>query len=153
MATYTFQERYFIAAPIRTVYAHLSEPQNYMGLSPLLVEVSDISRTLDSRGKTVIHYRAVEELRYFGFIKYHNPIRVALTLTEMNKHMLTEVKANLGIFMRFRYDFEEVGGSTWITEIVEAQTPTLLSSYVIGQAKHAQQSRINNLKARMESVS
>ena len=40
MATQTFQHTYVVQAPASKIYQHLAEPNNYMGLSPLLLSVT-----------------------------------------------------------------------------------------------------------------
>ena len=44
MAHATFEYRYFIHTSAGQIYAHLAEPTNYIGLSPLVIAVRDIER-------------------------------------------------------------------------------------------------------------
>ena len=37
MAHATFDYRYFVNAPAVRIYEHLAQPENYVGLSPLIV--------------------------------------------------------------------------------------------------------------------
>ena len=57
MAGETFLYRYFINAPAAHIYEHLAHPENYVGLSPLIVAVSDVVQSTDADGRTVIRYR------------------------------------------------------------------------------------------------
>jgi ligand-binding SRPBCC domain-containing protein len=152
MAEHSFQEQYFVAAPVERVYAHLSEPQNYVRLSPLLAEVNDISSHVNTAGCRVIHYQAVEELRWFGVMTYRNAIDVTLTLAELNRRMISDVRGILNVRLRFAYDFAAADDKgTAISESVNVHAPALLLRYVAGEAQSTLHKRVQMLKARLEA--
>ena len=49
-----------------------------LGLQPLIVEVSPITRSQDNAGNTVLSYQSVELFRFGGVLPYRNKIRVAV---------------------------------------------------------------------------
>ena len=67
------EHAFTVAAPPDAVYAHLADPANYVGLSPLVVDVRDVSRD-----DGVTRYRAVERFPVFGNLSYDNVIAVTL---------------------------------------------------------------------------
>jgi hypothetical protein len=67
------QHAFSIAASPAVVFEHLAQPSNYIGLSPLVVEVRDVRVE-----GGVTHYTAVERFRLLGFLKYDNAIKVTL---------------------------------------------------------------------------
>ena len=64
---------YDIAATPAAVLAHLADPENYVGLSPLLVDVRDVR----CEGG-VTHYVAIERFRFLGLVRHDNVIQVSL---------------------------------------------------------------------------
>jgi hypothetical protein len=152
MATETFQHRYFIAASPVKIYAHLADPHSYIGLSPLVVQVDNITTSTDGQGHTVCHYQSVEMFRFLGFIRYPNRIHVTMTLTQPDAQLVSEVDSPFGIHVLFVFDFQAADGGTWITETVTARMLGLLRGFVVGQAKSVQLARSQILNSRMETA-
>lgn len=150
MAAATFEYRYFINAPASTIYAHLAEPQNYIGLSPLVTEVSHVQQLQDTEDRT-IQYQAVETFHFLGFIRYPNRIKVRLILTKPNRQMIHLVESIPNVRLRFVFDFEPEGSGSWVNESVTAHMLLPLRGYVVSQAKAVQQARAQILKQRMET--
>jgi hypothetical protein len=151
MAAATFQHRYFINVSASKLYAYLSEPQNYVGLSPLVTAVSEAESSEDIEGQAVIHYEAIETFNFLGFMRYPNRIKVAMILTHIDKQMINLVEGIPNVRLKFIFDFQPEGSGTWVHESVTAHMPLLLRGFVVSQAKAVQQARGEILKERMES--
>lgn len=152
MAVSTFQYRYFIPAPASTVYNYLSKPQSYIGLSPLVTEVTTPETSQNDEGQTVIHYEAVETFRFLGFMRYPNRIHVDMILSRPNEQMVNLVKSVPNVRMKFVFDFQPDGDGTWVNESVTADAPLPLKGFVVSQAKAVQQARGRILKQRIEAL-
>jgi len=72
----------YIDVPVATVYDHLSEPHDFLGLQPLLVDMSPVQRTVEN-GLSVITYETVEAFRLWK-LTYHNRIKVRMVMAEPN---------------------------------------------------------------------
>ncbi len=151
MASETFQHRYFIPATPTHIYQHLSEPMNYIGLSPLVEQVDNIASHTDSQGRTVYTYQSVEVFHFLGFIRYPNRIRVKMILTRPDEQMVSEVDSPFNVHVLFEFDLESADGGTWIIETVTATMPVLIRGFVVQQAKAVQMARAEELKRRMQS--
>ena len=151
MAAATFQHRYFINVSASKLYTYLSEPQNYIGLSPLVTAVSEAESSKDTEGQTVIHYQAVETFHFLGFVHYPNRIKVAMILTHPDEQMINLVESIPNVRLKFIFDFQPEGSGTWVHESVTAHMPLLLRGFVVSQAKAVQHARGEILKQRLES--
>ncbi len=152
MAVETFAQRFFIATPIERIYDHLAEPQNYVGLSPLVVAVRDVQTSRDARGREVQHYLSVERFHFLGFIRYDNLIRVTTTLTEPPAQLISEVDSPGWVHMQFVFDLQPDSEGTWIEETITARAPLLLRGYVVAEARRVQEALARILKTRMEEL-
>jgi hypothetical protein len=150
MSAASFHYRYFINAAANHIYEHLSQPSSYIGLSPLVTEVSNVQPIADAE-VTTIQYEAVETFHFLGFIRYPNHITVRLVLTKPNAQMVHLVQSIPNVRLRFIFDFQPADGGTWIDENVTATMPLPLRGYVVSQARSVQQSRAQILKKRMEA--
>jgi ligand-binding SRPBCC domain-containing protein len=150
MANETFDYRYFVDAPAEAIYAHLAEPASYIGLSPLVTAVHDISHSTDAQGRTVVHYVSVEAFNFLGFIHYDNHIRVAMTLTQPPRQIVSDVDSPFWVKVRFVFDLQPEGSGTWIHETVSARMPGIVRGFVIREAKAVQQARAQILKQRLD---
>jgi ligand-binding SRPBCC domain-containing protein len=152
MTAVSFQHRYFINVPASKLYEYLSEPKNYVGLSPLVTEVSEPESGRDSEGQPVISYEAVETFKFLGFMRYPNRIKVAMILARRNKQMINLVESIPNVRLKFVFDFQVEGSGTWIHESVTAHMPLPLKGFVVAQAKAVQQARGEILKERLENA-
>ncbi len=152
MAVETFAQRYFIAAPAAHIYDHLAAPTNYVGLSPLVVDVRDVQTSRDQQGREVQRYLSVERFHFLGFIRYDNLIRVTTTLTQPPAQLISEVDSPGWVHMQFVFDFQPDAEGTWIEETVTAQAPLLLRRFVVAEAQRVQQALARILTTRMEEL-
>lgn len=153
MSEVTFSYRCEIALPVTEVYAHLAEPENYVGLSPLVTRVYDIKRRSNGDQQAVVQYVTVEHFRFLGFIPYDNHIRVTSTQAQPNAVLINEVHSPLNVTVRFENEFSPIDGGTAIVETVTIRSPRWLQGFVVGQAKSTQAIRFARLKARLEGQS
>ena len=151
MTTQTFQYAYFVRAPTSKIYEHLADPLNYVGLSPLVGEVSDIERAINEQHQSIVTYKTVEMFRFLGFIHYPNPLNVVMTLAQLNQQIISDVQSTMNIKVRFVFYLKEQADGTTVTETITTNAPALLSGFTLNQAKTVQQHRAKTLKQRMET--
>ena len=152
MATQTFQHTYVIHAPASKIYEHLAEPNNYMGLSPLLLSVTEARWDTNQQNQRLVRYKSIELFHFWGLLTYHNPLDVVMTLTHPNQQIVSDVQTRQNVTVHFVFDLLEQADGTSVTETITAHMPALLSGFVISQAKSVQQNRVKILKQRMESA-
>jgi hypothetical protein len=152
MTSQTFQHTYFIHAATSKIYEHLAEPNNYMGLSPLLISVSNVHWDTNQQNQRFVQYKSIELFRFLGVFSYRNPLDVVMTLTNPNQQLISDVQSSQNITVHFVFDMQEQSEGTSVTETITAHMPPLLSRFVIGQAKSVQQNRARVLKQRLESA-
>ena len=140
-----------IARPISVVYDHLAQPQNFLGLQPLLIEMSPITATVEN-GWPVRSYETVEAFRVGGRVVYRNRIRVKMTLPRPPEQIDTIVHSPGGVTLTVQYLFTSEKDGTRLTEIMEIHTPRLLAGFVVQQATQAQNTVMQRLKARLEAA-
>jgi hypothetical protein len=126
------------AAPAR-VYAHLADPRSYVGLSPLVVAVRDISTDGDQ-----VSYVAMERFRFWT-----NPIRVTMTLDPHAPAVVSEVVSPGRVRLRAAVTLTPAGDGTEVTEAVTVESPALLRRYVLRTARSVQLRRAAELARRM----
>lgn len=153
MSEVTFTYRCEIVRPVSEVYAHLTQPESYIGLSPLVTRVYDISHHTNDEGQVVAQCVTVEHFRFLGFIPFNNHIRVLSTRVSPNRLLLNEVHGALNVYVRFVNEFAPTqdGVGTVIIETVTVHCPGWLQGFVVGQAKSTQVVRFARLKARLEA--
>jgi carbon monoxide dehydrogenase subunit G len=132
-----FAHTFAVAAPPGPVYEHLTDPQSYIGLSPLVVSVEDVHRDGD-----VVTYVAVEKFRF-----YRNPIKVTMTLGDLQ--VVSDVVSPGRVRLRATVDLVPHDGGTQVTETITVESPALLRRFVLRQAKKVQQARARELTHRM----
>lgn len=142
-----------IAAPPDAVYAEISDPNNLLGLQPLVVQISPISRSQDSEGNTVLSYQSVELFRFAGVLSYRNPIRVQSTLYPKQFGMKSIVKSRPNVELEFVYRLTSVEQGTRLDLAVNFTAPSLVRDFVLSQLNAAQDAVMLNLKARLEARS
>jgi hypothetical protein len=82
MAISTLDHSWQVPAPVAAVFAHLTDPYNYLGLSPLIVAVREVRPVTDIAGPPALDYLAIERFRLLRVLRWDNPISVRLTHSE-----------------------------------------------------------------------
>jgi carbon monoxide dehydrogenase subunit G len=134
------------AAPEK-VFEHLTTPENYIGLSPLVVAVSDVDRSEPG----VIRYTAVERFRFLWVFTYDNPIKVALHTDGLSVH--GEVRSPGNVQMAYRFDLAPDGTGTLVTDRLDMTAPWFLIGFAAGQARKVQLARARILAERLSGDS
>ena len=150
MAAASFSLSEHISAPVDLVYAHLSEPANFLGLQPLLIDVTETGRGSDSAGRPTRAFRSIEKLRLFGFVPYRNTIDTRMTLVRPNERIECAVDSPAGVRLRNAFTLRQDGRGSIVGDDVELECPRLLLSFVVGEARKAHARLLLNLKRRME---
>ncbi|WP_405494369.1 SRPBCC family protein [Nocardia sp. NBC_00511] len=127
-----------VAATVEAVYEHLIRPENYIGLSPLVVAVEDVQDG---------SYLAVERFRFLG-LKYDNRIRVSLLGTP-GKAVWGEVHSPGGVHMAYRFDLTTTPDGTRVDDELRLRTPFGLMAFASGQARKVQLARATILADRL----
>ena len=141
--TEEFSHSFAVAAPAGRVYAHLAEPKNYIGLSPLLVAVRDVRRD----GGTV-SYVAVERFTV-GPVRHDNLIAVTMSFPQPGRRLVSDVVSPGRVRLTATVDLVPDGDGTMVTETVRVTFPALLRRFVLGQARKVQRARAAELSRRM----
>ncbi|MDH6109056.1 hypothetical protein P3T36_006021 [Kitasatospora sp. MAP12-15] len=140
---------YDIAATPAAVLAHLAAPENYIGLSPLLVDVRDVR----CEGG-VTHYVAVERFRFLGLVRHDNVIQVSLRTEDARlpdeATVSGEVISPGGVRMDYRFAVtaRDDGGSL-VVDRLRLYTPFGLLHYAAGKAGAVQAERGRVLARRL----
>ncbi|GAA3512531.1 hypothetical protein FHR32_000946 [Streptosporangium album] len=123
--------------------AHLSQPQSYVGLSPLVVAVRDIRQDGEET-----RYTSVERFRFFGLVRYDNLIKVTLRSTPLTVE--GEVDSPGGVRLDYRFVLDEKDGGTEVedTLVVHAWNGPLLG-YAAKKAREVQLARAGILASRL----
>ncbi|MGW4121809.1 SRPBCC family protein [Nocardia sp. NPDC004711] len=127
-----------VPAPMVAAYEHLIRPENYIGLSPLVVAVEDVQDG---------SYVAVERFRLLG-LKYDNRIRVSLEGTP-GKAVWGEVKSPGGVHMAYRFELADGPEGTRIEDELRLRTPLGLMAFASSQARKVQLARATILAERL----
>jgi carbon monoxide dehydrogenase subunit G len=138
-----FRHSFAVPAPAERIYAHLSEPDSYIGLSPLVVEVRDVRRDGDR-----VSYVAVERFR-LGPLRHDNPIAVTMTFPQPGRRLVSDVVSPARVRLVATVDLLPEGDGTRVTETVRVSFPALLRPLVLGQARKVQRARAAELTRRM----
>jgi carbon monoxide dehydrogenase subunit G len=141
---HTFQ----IAAPLEEVFAHLAEPSNYVGLSPLVVAVRSVRRS----GGTV-HYTAVERFQFLGVLRHDNLIDVTLVAVPdglpHSAEISGEVRSPGRVRMSYRFAIDRHKAGSIVTDTLHLRTPLGLLRFAASQAGAVQRARARVLTARL----
>jgi hypothetical protein len=142
---------YEVAAEPAAVLAHLAEPRNYIGLSPLLVDVRDVRRD-----GAVTHYVAVERFHFLGLIRHDNIIRVTLRTEDAElpggATVSGEVVSPGGVRMDYRFAVTAQGdGASLVADTLHLHAPFGLLRYAAGKAGAVQAERGRVLARRLSS--
>ncbi len=148
MPTDRFTDTAHIPSPPASVYAHLMDPQSYIGLSPLLITVRDIHPVVDAQGREATAYVTVERFR-FGPFHWDNPIKVTLTGAGPDRRLISAVISPAAVRLTSTVDLTPTETGTTLTEQIEVRSPTLLRSFVTKQARSVQVARLAELTRRL----
>jgi hypothetical protein len=140
-----------INCPVADVFSHLSNPRNFLGLQPLLIDMSAIIETMED-GALVRRYTTTEEFRFLGFLRYLNRIDVSLRLTNPPARMDAHVDSPGNVTLDVEYHFSARENGTHLREIVHIQSPHWATRFVISEATKAQRETLARLKARLETL-
>ncbi|MFJ9841526.1 SRPBCC family protein [Kitasatospora sp. NPDC101155] len=140
---------YDIAATPAAVLAHLTRPENYIGLSPLLVDVRDVR----CEGG-VTYYVAVERFRFLGLVRHDNVIRVSLRSEDARlpdeATVSGEVVSPGGVRMDYRFTVTARGdGGSLVVDRLRLHAPFGLLHYAAGKAGAVQAERGRVLARRL----
>jgi hypothetical protein len=127
------------ASPVE-VFEHLADPDNHVGLSPLIVGVRNIRREPE-----MVRYTAVERFRW-GPLHYDNIIEVALRLGEGT--VTGDVVSPGGVRLDYGYRIEPAANGTRVTDHVGLSAPFGLLRFAAGQARKVQAARSEELARR-----
>jgi hypothetical protein len=138
---------FHLVAPPQAIFDHLTAPENYIGLSPLVVAVREVDRSEPG----VIRYTSVERFRWLVFT-YHNPIRVALHTSELC--VFGDVKSPGGVRLSYRFELAPSpgDGGTRVTDRLVVTAPRFLIRYASGQARKVQLARARILASRVAAT-
>ncbi|MGW0502268.1 SRPBCC family protein [Micromonospora sp. NPDC003241] len=145
----TFETSCVVAASPDEVYRHLTDPHSYIGLSPLIVAVSDVRTGRDADGRAVTDYVAVERFRMVGPLRWDNHIRVRMVATRPGSQIVSDVRSPGWVWLRAVVDLTPETDGTRIRESVTAGAPLLLRRFVAGQARQVAAFRATELTRRM----
>ncbi len=145
----TFEHSFVVDAPAEVVYRHLSDPNSYVGLSPLVVEVRDIRLGQDDEGRSIIEYVAVERFRRGKLLRWHNRIHVLITLTRPGRRLVSDVVSPGRVRLRAAVELTDDPAGTRVTETIEVRAPAPLRRFVLDQARSVQLKRADELTRRM----
>ncbi len=138
-----FAHSFTVAAPPSQVYAHLIDPHSYIGLSPLVVEVRDITETDEA-----ISYVAVERFD-FGPFHWNNPIKVRMTGSADGRTIVSAVRSPGFVTLTQRVTLTPADIGTTVHESIALTAPAPLRNFVLGQARSVQRHRAAELTRRM----
>ena len=139
-----------IAAPVERIYAHLSEPASFLGLQPLLVEITETGRGSDADGRPTRSFRSIERLLLLGVLPYRNTITTRMTLASANERIECEVESPGKVRLRNAFTLRAEGEESVVGDDVAVECPRWLRFFVVGEALKAHQRMLRNLKRRME---
>ncbi|WP_144124502.1 SRPBCC family protein [Catellatospora sichuanensis] len=138
-----------VDSPPESVFAHLTEPQHYIGLSPLVVEVRDVRRGTDEHGEQVTDYVAVERFRFLKVLRWDNLIRVRMRVVEPGRALRQSVVSPGGVRLEWtvRLTPEEDGAT--VDDRLEMTMAAPMRGFVTRQARGVQLHRAAELTRRM----
>ncbi|WP_438854378.1 SRPBCC family protein [Agromyces sp. M3QZ16-3] len=136
-----------LAVAPEIIAGHLAEPRNYLGLSPLIVEVRDIA---DVDGTT--QYTAVERFPLPFGRHLDNHIRVTLRRDDGDPAgpiVGGDVRSPGWVRMRYRYDITAGGAGAHVVDELDLRAPFGLMRFAAGQARSVQLARAAILADRL----
>lgn len=149
MALALIKHSWRVDSPPETVFAHLTEPQHYIGLSPLVVEVRDVRHGTDSEGEPVTDYVAVERFRFLKVLHWDNLIRVQMRVLEPGRQLRQIVASPGGVSLLWKVRLAPDGDGTVVDDRMEITMAAPMRRFVTGQARAVQLHRAAELTRRM----
>lgn len=146
MPTDLIHYAFTVAAPPEAVFEHLAEPESYVGLSPLVVSVRDISRD-----DGITRYRAVERFRIVGRLSYDNVIAVTLEAHRDDMTVGGDVRSPGRVTMTYRYGITQDGDGAAVTDTLWLRAPVVLRRFARSRARAVQLARARILAERLAS--
>ncbi|MEY9873881.1 carbon monoxide dehydrogenase subunit G [Streptacidiphilus sp. MAP12-33] len=139
---------YEVPADPAAVLAHLAEPDNYIGLSPLLVDVRDVRREGE-----VTHYVAVERFRFLGLVTHDNLIRVTLRTDDGALPEQATVSGDVvspgGVRMGYEFAVHADEAGSRVVDTLRLSAPFGLLRFAAGKAAEVQAARGEVLAQRL----
>lgn len=96
-----FQNTVDLITTPREVFEHLSRPESYIGLSPLVVAVHDQRHDFG-----LVRYTAIERFKLVGPFHYDNPIEVSLVADDTHASHLEvsgDVVSSASVRVQYKY--------------------------------------------------
>ena len=151
MARGGFEVRVQVVAPPAEVYAHLLEPRSQLGLQPLLTRIEGVEYDRDGSGRARARFEAIERLRFVGFVRYDNRIRVECVGLLRNRRIGFTAWSRPGIVVHSEFALEPRGdgSQTRVVESVEIEAPGILLAMTLRIARRAHERLVLSLRARM----
>ncbi|TKK85869.1 SRPBCC family protein [Herbidospora galbida] len=143
MPDQVLKNTFHIGVEPKVVLDHLTTPENYIGLSPIVVAVKDVDKSTPG----VVRYTATERFRFFGFIKWDNPIAVELFTDD--SAVWGDVKSPGGVRMAYRFDLSAEGTGTRMDDVLNLSAPSLIIKYAASEARKVQLARARILVERL----
>ncbi|WP_169949035.1 SRPBCC family protein [Microbispora sp. H11081] len=146
MPTRVLTNTFHVDASPEEVFEHLTTPESYIGLSPLVVAVRDVDRSEPG----VVRYTSVERFRFLG-LSYDNPIAVTL-LTERTAEGSSvhgKVRSPGGVRLDYRFDLSPQDGGTRVDDRLDVSASRFLLGFAAGQARKVQLARAGILAERL----
>lgn len=140
-----------ISADPETIYQHLSQPNNLIGLQPLLTRVDRI-QPFEQNSRKAVSYETVEAFRWKGITLYENRIRVNTIFTDPPVRFETTVKSFPNINLLVTYTLRPIERGTLVTEEMQIECHSWLAGFVTSEARKAQTALLENLRSRLERV-
>lgn len=138
-----------IGRPADVVYQHLAEPANFLGLQPLLVQMTPVTRG-SAGGRPLLAYETVEAFRLGGVTLAHNRIAVRTLLTRPPHRLDSIVTGAAGLVMLATYELAEAAGATLLRERIAIHLHPALRRGVLAFARRVQRTTLARLKTRLE---
>ncbi|GAA2389951.1 hypothetical protein Cme02nite_74030 [Catellatospora methionotrophica] len=132
-----------------TVFAHLTAPENYIGLSPLIVAVRDVRPGTGERGEPVTDYVAVERFRFLKVLHWDNLIRVRMRVVAPGTALRQSVVSPGGVRLEWTVRLTPDGAGATIDDQMEITMAAPMRGFVTGQARSVQLHRAAELTRRM----
>ncbi|QUQ63908.1 SRPBCC family protein [Kutzneria sp. CA-103260] len=142
MKTVEFSTTTTLPAPPEDVLAHLTDPNNHVGLSPLVVEVRDIRHTPDE-----VRFTAVERFT-LGPFHHDNVIEVSLRLGDRTISGNVDSRS---VKLDYDYRVTPAPGGAQVVDHYRLSAPFGLVRFAVRQAKKVQAARGRELVRRFEA--